>query len=67
MNELQKNYIAALRADAQMCRDMAQRLRFLSEYIIGQQDLMLKQADTQEASAKEYTRIAERAEKEWSK
>ena len=67
MDEIQKNYVAVLRADAQTCRDMARRLRFISEHIIGDKNLMLLQAANQEANAKEYERLAEEAERVWSK
>ena len=54
MNETQRHFVALLRADADCCRNRADRLISLSEHIIGEKGFMLLQAKHERENAEAY-------------
>ena len=65
MDETKANLVALVEADADSARGRAQRLRALAKFIVGDEKLMLMQANLEEGSAKTYEAIAQRMRKEW--
>jgi hypothetical protein len=60
MDEIKANLVALVEADAENARTRAQRLRLLAKFTVGDENLMLLQANHEESSAKTYEAIAQR-------
>jgi hypothetical protein len=66
MNAMQKRHIAILERFAKEAREHAKRLRLLADHL-GQREVTVKQAETEELSAKSYEMMIAHAKKAWTK